>query len=325
MAAAARRLAARAGGPLRLFTLLLLLATAAVALPADWDAMDPAQAAEWNEWAPFFDMLERAAAAAEGNAQALAELGREPETDWLKACAGWTAQEMCSTVFGSGIDEETARREDCAGVGLAADYWMNYTEKSVTASCKINNPNNSTYKSIFREGIGCTLVEGVTEEELRAQDIGDQTPPPPLDPSVPWPEGEGFFPENNPPEVDLPCLQNVARVEFENERTNPRAILVVYKGQLVYEEYAPGITKDNRLLGWSATKTLTAALLSLLVGEGRVDIDAPAPIPWWNEVPDDPRQNITMDMMLRMSSGTEWNGTPPPARAGPAPCAEVAR
>ena len=92
------------------------------------------------------------------------------------------AEFRMARLFGSGIDEETARREDLGTIGLAADYWMNYTEKSVTASCKIRNPNNSTYKTIFRDGIGCTLVEGVTEQELRAQDIGDQTPPPPVSP-----------------------------------------------------------------------------------------------------------------------------------------------
>ncbi len=35
-------------------------------------------------------------------------------------------------------------------------------------------------KAIWRAGIGCTLVDGLTEAELRAQDLGDQTALDPL-------------------------------------------------------------------------------------------------------------------------------------------------
>jgi CubicO group peptidase (beta-lactamase class C family) len=240
--------------------------------------------------------------------QGRAEL-EEPPTGWLKTCAGWSAQEMCSTVFGSGIPEEVAAREDLGYIGAwGTEFTVDYVDRSVTARCLVSNPTNATYKSIFRDGIGCTLVETVPEAEIRAQPLGDMTPPPALDPAVEWPQGEGFFPERAPPEVDRACLASVVATEFANQVTNPRAILVVYRGQLVYEEYAPGITKDNRLLGWSATKSLTQAMVGILAGEGRIDVYAPAPVPEWYETPNDPRQNITVDMMLRMSSGTRWTG-----------------
>ena len=235
--------------------------------------------------------------------------GREPETNWLKTCAGWIAQEMCSTVFGSGIPEEVAAREDLAIIGnIGGTYEINYAERSVLGICEINNPNNSTYKSIFRDGIGCTLVESLTEAEIRAQYLGDLTPPPPLDPAVPWPVGEGFFPENAPAGIDLECVARVSAEQFADDLYNPRGIVVVYKGQLVFEEYAQGITKANRLLGWSATKSVTQSLVGVLAGEGRISVTAPARVSEWYETPGDARQNITVDMMLRMSSGTVWTG-----------------
>jgi len=101
-------------------------------------------------------------------------------------------------------------------------------------------------------------------------------------------------------------------VEFAHRLATVRAITVIYKGHLVFEQYAEKINKDNRFLGWSATKSLTGALIGILSGEGRVDIFKPAQIPEWYEVPNDPRQNITVDMMLRMSSGTRWTGDVPP-------------
>ena len=216
---------------------------------------------------------------------------------------------MCSAVFGAGLDEELARQEDLGYIALwGTDFTVDYADRSVTALCLVDNPTNATYKAIFRDYVGCTLVETVPEAEIRAQQLGDVAPPPPLDPVVPWPEGEGFFPEDAPPEVDQECLAAVAAEQFANQITNPRAILVSYKGQLVYEEYAPGITKANRLLGWSATKTITQALVGILVGEGRINVRDPAPVPEWYEVEGDARQNITYDMMLRMSSGTRWTG-----------------
>jgi len=233
----------------------------------------------------------------------------EPDTKWLKTCAGWIAQELCSSVFGAGLPEAVALEED---VGFVlhnfGNYWMDYTEKSVVGSCRVTNPQNQTYKSFWRQGLGCTLVERLTETEIRAQDVGDQTPPPALDPNVPWPVGEGFFPDQAPPGVDLQCLARVAAPQFIDPRLNTRAIVISFQGSLVFEQYGSGITKDNRLLGWSATKSITQSLIGILVHDGLLNIYNPAKVEEWYETPGDPRQNITVDMMLRMSSGTRWVG-----------------
>jgi len=237
----------------------------------------------------------------------------EPTTPWLKTCGGWTSMEMCSTVFGSGIDEQTAWEEDAAFIGrVATVYSIDYEEKSVTATCTLQNPRNESYKAIWRQGLGCTLVEKFTEAEIRATNVGNMNPPDPLNPDIPWPLGEGFFPELIPDDVDLDCLEAFAADHFDSAILNTRALVVIYRGQLVFEHYAPGITKDSKLIGWSATKSLTQALVGILVGDGRLDIYKPAQIPEWYENQGDPRQNITIDMMLRMSSGTRWVGDLPP-------------
>ena len=273
---------------------ILLLATAAFAQ----QSFPTSDEAEYEEWAGYVEKL-----------QLVAEGKLEPDDDLLKVCSGWTAQELCSTVFGSGLSEELAWEEDVGYFPRAlVTYDIDYDNRRVEVWCAFQNPLNQSYVSIFRDGIGCTLVEVLTEEEIRAQDLGDMTPPEPLDPTVPWPVGEGFFPEDAPAGIDLACVANVSAEQFTQRIPNPRAILVVYKGQLVFEEYAPGITKDNRLIGWSATKSITQALLSLVVGDGLLDIYQPAPVPEWYETENDPRQNITIDMMLRMSSGTKWVG-----------------
>ena len=64
--------------------------------------------------------------------------------------------------------------------------------------------------------------------------------------------------------------------------------------------------QDSPLIGWSVTKSLTNAFVGIVEGEGGIDIKAPAPVPEWQS-PGDQRANITVDSMLKMQSGTDWN------------------
>jgi CubicO group peptidase (beta-lactamase class C family) len=82
-----------------------------------------------------------------------------------------------------------------------------------------------------------------------------------------------------------------------------RALLVVYRDQLIAVRYADGISADTPLAGWSMTKSVNAALIGILEGQGALDIHAPAPVPDWH---DDERAQITVDQLLRMSSGLEF-------------------
>jgi CubicO group peptidase (beta-lactamase class C family) len=84
-----------------------------------------------------------------------------------------------------------------------------------------------------------------------------------------------------------------------------RGVVVVYGGRIVAERYAPGFDKDTPLIAWSMTKSITAALAGILVGQGKLDIHAPAPVPEWS-APDDARRAITTDQLLRMSSGLKF-------------------
>ena len=56
---------------------------------------------------------------------------------------------------------------------------------------------------------------------------------------------------------------------------------------------------------WSKAKSITQALVGVLVREGLIDLHAPADVPEWQSV-DDPRRAITLDQLLRMSSGLKF-------------------
>lgn len=78
--------------------------------------------------------------------------------------------------------------------------------------------------------------------------------------SVPWPLGD-LVEIEIPPEVDYDELQRIVDKDFRSPLFNTRSILVIYKGKIILEQYADGITKDTRLLGWSMTKSVTSAMV----------------------------------------------------------------
>src|SRR5262249_20613213 len=89
-----------------------------------------------------------------------------------------------------------------------------------------------------------------------------------------------------------------------NGLPDTRALLVVHGGTIVAERYAPGFGPDSRLQSWSMAKTVTQALVGILVGQKRLDLHAPAPVPAWH-APGDPRGAITLDQLLHMTSGLD--------------------
>ena len=52
-----------------------------------------------------------------------------------------------------------------------------------------------------------------------------------------------------------------------------RALLVLHRGTLIYEYYAPGFNKDTRLHGWSMTKSIMNALIAIRIQQGKLKLD----------------------------------------------------
>ncbi len=97
------------------------------------------------------------------------------------------------------------------------------------------------------------------------------------------------------------------------KKKQTRAVVVVFDGRLVAERYAPGFHQNMPLLGWSMAKSVTSAVLGIMVQKGMIDIRQPAPVPEWQN-PGDPRRAITIDQLLRMSSGLKFEEVYKPLR-----------
>lgn len=123
---------------------------------------------------------------------------------------------------------------------------------------------------------------------------------------VPWPT-EQWPTGPISDDVDSAAVQAVIDDAFAGG-TGPvdaiHAVLVVKDGRLVVEAYN-GWDPEARHTSWSIAKSITAAQVGVLAGRGEIDVFAPVGAPEWSE-PDDPRAEITLDDLLRMSSGLEW-------------------
>jgi CubicO group peptidase (beta-lactamase class C family) len=84
------------------------------------------------------------------------------------------------------------------------------------------------------------------------------------------------------------------------------ATIVVAGGRIVVERYGPGVDAATPLLSWSMAKSVTHALVGLLVADGRLDPEARAPVAEWDD-PSDPRHAITLQHLLRMVDGLRFN------------------
>jgi CubicO group peptidase (beta-lactamase class C family) len=91
-----------------------------------------------------------------------------------------------------------------------------------------------------------------------------------------------------------------------------RALLVLHGGEVVAERYGEGYGAEIRFTGWSMSKSVTAVLVGMLVADGRLRLDDPAPVPNWQR-PGDPRSAITLRHLLQMRSGLRHEEASEPA------------
>ena len=248
-----------------------------------------------------------ALAAVLGGGWALNE--RFPVGDVAAVFTGGSAKMLCTDVFVAGRDEALAYEQDFRRVSSPGKYLgivrprVDYEAKTVSADLW----GLKKRTAIYREGIGCTAADGASVAELRAQGQGVATALPPPDPATPWPQGDAMAPL--PEGVDAARLTQAlddAFAETDPQRPlNTRGVVIVHNGRIIAERYAKGFDKETSHLSNSVAKSVTATLIGILVGQGKLDLDAPAPIAEWRGA-GDPRGAITLDHLLRMSSGLEF-------------------
>jgi CubicO group peptidase (beta-lactamase class C family) len=215
-----------------------------------------------------------------------------------RVVTGFVSHTLCSAAFVSRVDpdevfSETMKAMPGVGmIGWAIDYKIDRDRKEVTAT--VFGAVRS--RAVYRNGLGCLVENG--EGPIDASLPPSETPRQPR--LLPEIAGAALVDPVNP---DLKLALDRAFTEPDQppfRRT--KAVVVVKDGHVVAERYAPGYGIDTPMLGYSATKSVISALTGILVRDGKLAVNEPAPVAAWQD-PADPRHAITIDHLLRHSSG----------------------
>lgn len=212
---------------------------------------------------------------------------------------GYAAKNLCSAVFISGRSQEEVESLD-----LNFSF-ISYVNSEVDRDSKTVTSRflwgSST--AVYREGFGVTLLQEKTVSELKEMKFPVISPGYSGD-TLAWPMGD-VLPDS------LREYSNDALHEITEGLVNGQtyggtafAFLLVHKGVPVAEEYMKGMDKNTKLLSWSMAKSVTNALVGVMVKDSILSIYDNNLIDEWSE---DKRRNISLENLMHMQSGLEWN------------------
>jgi CubicO group peptidase (beta-lactamase class C family) len=224
-----------------------------------------------------------------------------PPGNPLEHHAAGFAQIMCSAVFITGLDPDFAAEN----VGY---FTAPYAERAklgkpivdrAAKTVSVAVPGGAVRIAKYIGDQGCvTLPPGATDLPFKPQSIKSTLPDPA---AQAWPTGDKVT-EGFPAELDLAKIRRAADAAFATPAGMTAAVVVTWRGRIIAERYAQGITARTPLESWSMGKSVTAALMGVLIQKGDYQLWQPAPIPEW-QAPGDARAKIRIADLLRMSSG----------------------
>ena len=266
---------------------VLALGALALGIPAPCAAQDPAEET-WDYWAPQREMVRRGQQA-------------------ILLCNGlFTSHRTLEQVY----ERELAFFVEPGPIGSPAggDYEVDRERRAVAIGDPATGP---VMRAAFRDGIGCVIMapdQGFDDmDELPVL----RAPPPPGDAAtIPWPDGDLVDDAPLPAGIDAAALRAASDWAFDRESPYQRTIslVIVHRGRIIHERYAPGFEVHTRTRTWSTAKSIAATLIGILVDDGRMSLDAPLGLSWLPEATSpetDPRDAITLRHVLHMSSGLE--------------------
>jgi CubicO group peptidase (beta-lactamase class C family) len=228
------------------------------------------------------------------SAAALAVVLATKPPELLKVGANYGAKIVCSNVFIAGRDAQAVLADDVQAPGHPVLKHLSVkvdTERKTVRAQFLGFIGDGM--AVYRPGTGCAAVP----DGDVAQASQHQFKPIPIwapSPNVAWPTGSQA--EANPA---------VQALLEQDALAGPgmRGMAVIHRGRLIAQRYAEGFNAGTPLLGWSMTKTVTAALVGMQIADGKLSMQE---IGFWPDKAD-PRAQITLTQLMAMSSGLRYN------------------
>ena len=228
--------------------------------------------------------------------------------------AGYKAQFICSGLWNGGktladikADELTGIYDRIADIVPALAEEVDETARQVSVRFADDAPPRM---ALWNHKTGCTAMP------IGFDWAAGRTPVVPREFSDDrsWPMGDqnAVAPEAS----RSAALTTASERAFESETYGGKtsAVMVIRNGQIQVEKYKPGHDLHTAQRTWSVAKSIAGTLIGHSVQQEMVDIHAPAKIAEWQET-GDPRAALTIDQLMRMSSGlisdTAGNRTDP--------------
>lgn len=233
----------------------------------------------------------------------------------FRVVTGLVSHTLCSETFVAGLDPDQTYRETFQGWPVirrllpAIRYELDRGRREVRATLA----GAFASRAVYRDGLGCVQAPGGDVAPVGAV-AAVSTPPATI----------AEAPEIAPPQVVEPAdprlraaLDRIFAEPAGAPQRATKAVVIYHDGRIVAERYAPGYGIDTPLYAYSVTKSVVNALIGILVRQGRLSLDGPAPVPAWRD-PADPRHAITVEQLMRMTSGLDLdeinNGFDPTSR-----------
>ncbi|KQQ26426.1 hypothetical protein ASF53_21065 [Methylobacterium sp. Leaf123] len=198
----------------------------------------------------------------------------------------YSAKTVCSGMFVAGRTAEAVAAQDLHPISwLTRLMRISADQRAKTAT--VTFLGLAEHTAAYRPGIGCALV--LETDRRAATDI----------PAVTAVRADESA-------ID-PAVQHAVEAAWGSRTDDTRAIVVMHRGRIVAERYAPEFSADTPFLGWSMSKSVTAAVAGLALADGRVSLDEPVAAPEWPQ--GDPRRGITVRHLLQMTSGLSFGET----------------
>ena len=187
-------------------------------------------------------------------------------------CNGlFTSNRSLEQVF----DQELAYLNQPIGTAKGGDYQVDWERKTVA----IGSPGTApVMRAVYREGLGCIiLAPDQTFEDIPQLPRLDLDPLPGDPANIPWPNGDKITPEPLPSHIDAEALQ--AASDWAFNRSNPEqvtlSLIVLHKGRIIHERYAPGFDVYTKTRTWSTAKSIAVTLIGILADQGKLQLDQP--------------------------------------------------
>lgn len=218
--------------------------------------------------------------------------------------AGYKAQFVCSGLWNGGKSAKDIDADELTGIypkiadlvtTLKAD--IDQAERQVRVKYSDDMPPRT---AIWNRVSGCTSMPtgfgGVKMGiPIKEREFFDDRP---------WPMGDQTSPAGSSAYIARTKAATDSAFDSQTFGSGSKtsAVLVIKGNQIIVEQYKDGHNLHTAQRTWSVAKSMAGTIIGHSVQQGMVDINARTKIPEWKKF-GDPRSFVTIDNLLRMSSG----------------------